>query len=134
MKFKKVLLLILPVVTIILEALPYGAVLNFANPEGEPIRKTFSYFSLTPFGYANFTPFCTAVISCFYFALLIIYCATEKPHILRGVKNLLIVCVGLSFCPLLLGFQHFSLVAGLISVCFIAELVLVLAAKNKYSL
>ena len=132
MKKKKALLFVLPVLTIILEALPYGAVLNFANPEGEPIRKTFSYFSLTPFGYANFAPFCTAVMSCFAFLLLIIYCITEKPRILTGAKNLLIVCVGLSFAPLVLGLQSFTVVAVFISVTLIAELFLVLAVKNKY--
>ena len=44
---------ILPVITIVLEILPYGAVCNFANPEGEVLRETFSNFDLTPFGYAN---------------------------------------------------------------------------------
>ena len=134
MKIKKGLLLILPALIIILEALPYGAVLNFANPEGETIRKTFSYFSLTPFGYANFAPFYTAVISCLAFILLIVYCITEKALVFRGAKNLLIVGVGLSFCPLIFGFDSFSLVAGIISVSLIAELILVLAVKNKNSL
>ena len=54
---KRLLYLILPLVTVILELLPYGAVCNFMNPEGDPWRETFSYFSLTPFGYANFAPF-----------------------------------------------------------------------------
>lgn len=44
----------------VLELLPYGAVCNFANPDGKPWRRTYSYFDLTPFGYANFAPFLTA--------------------------------------------------------------------------
>lgn len=47
---KRFLYLIFPAVALILEILPFGAVCNFANPDGEPWRETFSYFSLTPFG------------------------------------------------------------------------------------
>ncbi len=36
MKMKKVALLILSIATLIFELLPYGVVLNFANPDGEP--------------------------------------------------------------------------------------------------
>ena len=57
MKIKKSLFVVLPLVALILELLPNGVVLNFANPDGEPWRRTYSYFSLTPFGYANFGPF-----------------------------------------------------------------------------
>ena len=37
---KRLTYLILPVVTLILEILPYGAVCQFANPEGAPWRET----------------------------------------------------------------------------------------------
>ena len=47
MKKYKITLLVSVAASIILEALPYGAVCNFATPE-ETIRQTFSYFSLTP--------------------------------------------------------------------------------------
>ena len=49
MKMKKLLLVSFPIIAFVLELLPYGVVLNFANPEGEPWRRTYSYFSLTPF-------------------------------------------------------------------------------------
>ena len=75
---KRSLYLLLPVITLILEILPYGAVLHFGNPEGEPWRKTFSYFDPTPFGYANFAPLLTAVITCVVFVLLAVYCLTGK--------------------------------------------------------
>lgn len=64
MKMKKLLLVSFPIIAFVLELLPYGVVLNFANPEGEPWRRTYSYFSLTPFGYANFGPFITAILTC----------------------------------------------------------------------
>ena len=64
MKKKWCLLFIFPLAALILELLPYGAVLRFARPDGaEPFRQTFSYFNLTPFGYANFGPFLTAVLT-----------------------------------------------------------------------
>ena len=42
----------------ILELLPYGTVLPFAVT----LRRAFSYFGLTPFGYADFPPFLTALL------------------------------------------------------------------------
>lgn len=131
MKSKKALLLILPVITLILEALPYGAVLNFANPEGEPVRKNFSYFSLTPFGYANFAPFLTAIITCIIFVSLVIYFITKKEFIFKEAKGLLAVGVVLSLCPLGFGVDSFTLVAALISITLAAELVLALCLNKQ---
>lgn len=39
-----------------LEAAPYGVVLLFAPGPGERVRRSFSYFSLTPVGYGDFLP------------------------------------------------------------------------------
>jgi len=129
-KIKK-LLLILPVVTVILEALPYGAVLNFANPEGDPIRKTFSYFSLTPFGYANFAPFITAIITCIVFVMLLLYCITEKAFALKASKGLLVAGFVLSLCPLAFGVKSFTVVAMFISLSLFAQLVSVFFSKSS---
>lgn len=73
MKKRAYTLLILPVVAIVLEALPYGAVLNFAD-ESQTYRETFSYFSLTPYGYANFGPLIAAVLTCVALLLVKRYC------------------------------------------------------------
>ncbi|MBQ8558938.1 MAG: hypothetical protein IJ439_03015 [Tyzzerella sp.] len=73
MKIKKFLLAGLSLSAFILELLPVGVVLNFANPEGEPWRRTYSYFSLTPVGYANFGPFITAVLTCDLLVQVAIY-------------------------------------------------------------
>ena len=59
----KFIMLFTTFVALILEILPYGAVCNFANPDGEPWRYTYSYFDLTPFGYANFAPFIVALLT-----------------------------------------------------------------------
>ena len=122
---KRSLYLILPIITLILEILPYGAVCNFANPEGEPWRKTFSYFDLTPFGYANFAPFITAIITCMVLALLLVYLITDKARAITLAKILLYVDSALSLCPLLYGISFFSVIGALITATIIAELLFI---------
>ncbi len=63
---KRIPYLLLPLITLILEILPYGAVCNFAT-ETRRIRELYSYFDLTPYGYANFAPFLTALLTCIIF-------------------------------------------------------------------
>lgn len=115
---------ILPIVTLVLEILPYGAVCNFANPEGAPWRRTFSYFDLTPFGYANFAPLLTAITTCVILALLLIYLFTGKNRIVAIIKVMLCAGTVLSLCPLLFGVRFFSVVGALITVSFVAEFIL----------
>ena len=43
---KKISLVVFPALTIVLEALPLGAVCTFAPSPTERVRETFSYFSL----------------------------------------------------------------------------------------
>ena len=116
--------MILPIITLILEILPYGAVCNFANPEGEPWRQTFSYFDLTPFGYANFAPFLTALITCLIFVLMLVFCIKGNVRTAVKAKNLLYAAVVMSLGPLVFGFAYFSLVAGLITLSLIAQLMI----------
>lgn len=135
---KRLLYLILPIITLILEILPYGAICNFANPEGEPWRKTFSYFDLTPFGYANFAPFLTAIITCLIFVLLIIYSIKGNIRTAIKAKNILYVAIILSLGPLIFGITYFSLVGSLITLLLIAELLLLIfniknSTKNSNS-
>ena len=127
---KRFLYLILPIITLILEILPYGAVCNFANPEGENWRKTFSYFNLTPFGYANFAPFLTALTTCVVLILLLVNLFAYSPRTIKAVKALLYISVVLSLCPLLYGIDFFSAVGALITVSLIAESVLIFAAAK----
>ena len=129
---KRLLYLILPIVTLILEILPYGAVLNFMRPpasgqDDAPIghfRELYSYFDLTPFGYANFAPFITAIITCTVLLLMVVYCLTGNLKWASAAKNVLYVCTAISLCPLLYGIHFFSVVGGLITAALIAELLL----------
>ena len=129
---KRLLYLILPVITLVLEILPYGAVCNFANPDGGPWRQTFSYFDLTPFGYANFAPFLTALATCLIFVLLVVYCVNGKVAIAGAAKKLLVAAGLLSLGPLMLGISYYSLEAGLITLSLFSELLfLQFTVKNS---
>ena len=128
---KRLLYVLLPIVTLILEILPYGAVCNFANPEGEPFRKTFSYFDLTPFGYANFAPLITAIITCIVFLLIVIFCITGNPKWACKARNILCVCAAFSLGPLVLGVRFFSIVGALITVSLVAELLVIQFTLRK---
>jgi len=129
--------LILPVITLILEILPYGAVCNFSNPDGEPLRETFSYFDLLPFGYANFAPLLTAITTCVILVLLLVYLFTDKYRMISITKGLLCIGTVLSLCPLfLLGSSFFSACGALITISLAAELIvlfIVCKVKNKMS-
>ena len=122
---KRFLYPILPTVTLILEALPYGAVCNFSDGEGKHLRKTFSYFDLTPFGYANFAPLITAILTCVAFILLMIYCFTGNKSIARAAVIVFCICSVISLAPLLYGIEYFSVVGAMITASLIAEFLLI---------
>ena len=121
---KRFLYLVLPIITLILEVLPYGAVCIFASSPTDRIRETFSYFDLTPFGYANFAPFLTALITCLIFVLLFIYWLKGNTVFAIKAKNILFVATVMSLGPLVFGLSYFSVVGALITTCLIAELLL----------
>lgn len=128
---KRILYLIFPIITLILEILSFGAVCNFANPEGESIRNTYSYVDLTPYGYSNFAPFLTAIITCVILVLLIVYLFSSKEKMLAVIKIMLCVAIALSLCPLLQGFNYFSLIGGMISLSLVITLLITLFIKAK---
>ena len=119
---KRFLYLVLPIITLILEVLPYGAVCIFASSPTDRIRETFSYFDLTPFGYANFAPLFTAIITCLVFILLLVYCVKGNVRFAIKAKNILCVALVMSLGPLVFGIAYFSVVGGFITASLLAEL------------
>ena len=112
---KKLIMLFTTLIALVLEILPYGAVCNFANPEGEPWRRTYSYFDLTPFGYANFAPFIVALLTCVLIILIVVSLVSKK--LLRTpILAVSAIVTVLSLAPLLYGIRFFSVVGALISV------------------
>ena len=119
---KRFMYLVLPIITLILEVLPYGAVCIFASSPTDRIRETFSYFDLTPFGYANFAPLFTAIITCLVFILLLVYCVKGNVRFAIKAKNILCVALVMSLGPLVFGIAYFSVVGGFITASLLAEL------------
>lgn len=116
---RKILSLIIILAVVILELLPYGAVLNFANPEGEPWRKTFSYFSLTPFGYANFAPFLTAVLSVVILLHIIVAVVVKSKDLWKGIRVESAIASVLSFLPVSFGFESYSGIGFAITILLV---------------
>lgn len=122
MKYKKQILLILAVAVIILELLPFGAVLRFYSPEDGEMIRTYSYFSLTPYGYANFGPLITAVFSCILLALTVISFFVRKNGLNKAITAISASAFLTSLMPLMFGLSHFSAVGGVISALLLAEM------------
>lgn len=89
------------IVILVLELLPYGAVLNFANAEGEVLRTTYSYFDLTPYGYANFGPFITAILTCVLLVISIINLLVDNDKIKTTIKIVAFIALVASLAPLI---------------------------------
>jgi len=107
-----------------LEASPWGAVCNFAvAPEsgGGVDRQTFSYFDLTPFGYANFGPFLTALLSCVLLVLTVIGCFALKGGLLKCITGLSAAAAVSSLLPLAFGISFYSVVGLLITLLLMAS-------------
>lgn len=132
MKLSGILLTALPAGAVVLETLPYGAVLNFSvqaeNGSFEILRQTYSYFSLTPFGYANFGPLVTALLSCLMLLAGIIYLASGKGR--RAIKIISLIAVFTSIIPLLFGISYFSLLGGIIFILLVFEAAAAFLIKN----
>ena len=135
---KRIRILILPLIALILEILPYGAVCNFMLPSADGtsvgrFRELYSYFDLTPFGYANFAPMITAVLTCVLVLLIVIYCFTGRPGLFNTIRTFVWICTVISLGPLVLGIRFYSVVGGLITMAFIAELFLLYSTLKNQS-
>ena len=128
---KRFLYLLLPIVTLILEILPYGAVCVFAPSPTETVRETFSYFDLLPFGYANFAPLLTSVATCAILALLVVYLFTGGRRVMTVTKVLTGIAELLSLCPLLLGVRYYSVVGAIITLSLAAEFLVLHSASKR---
>ena len=120
---KKIIVLCILLCTLVLEILPYGAVCNFANPEGESWRKTYSYFSLTPYGYANFGPLITAIFTCILLVILVLSLLLKK-NWSKSISIISAIATLTSLAPLMFGISSFSLVGAMISACILATFVI----------
>ena len=126
---RKLIMLFTSLIALVLEILPYGAVCNFANPEGEPWRRTYSYFDLTPFGYANFAPLIVALLTCVLIILIVVSLISKK-QMKMPILAISAIATVLSLASLLYGIRFFSVVGAFISVA-LAFTTVVTFIKNK---
>ena len=131
MKSRKYICLIVIIAVVILELLPYGAVLNFARPpeEGGAWRETFSYFDLTPYGYANFGPFITALLTCSLLVMSVVDLFLSNRRLKNALRIVTFVALIASLGPLLV--NCYSIIGGAISILLLA--VLIISMKKEES-
>ena len=103
--------LALPTAALVLEILPLGGVLKFSGPDFSQI-KTVSYFDLTLWGYASFSPLITGLLTAAAVILGAI-CIVSKSKRAANVQ------LGVTFCgfitallPALMGAEYLN-IAGL---------------------
>lgn len=127
--------IVIAVAIIVLESLPYGAVLNFGEPDPSGkigfIRKTYSYFSLTPFGNADFGPLLTAVLSCALLCLLVISLLLQKPALQSISRVLSVLALLTSLLPLLSGIEYTSGCGWAVSALLLLEIILLRIQKRE---
>ena len=133
MKKQLLLPLLITIIIIILEILPYGAVMVMAEPYGGGIRSTYSYFSLLPYGYANFGPLLTAVASCVLLVLSIIMLASRKKGIITAFLIVSAAALVFSMLPCLYGWKFLSLTGIIISLLLGCEVYLGWRLRNPKS-
>ena len=120
---KKMITLALLLSALVLEILPYGAVLNFANPEGDAWRKTYSYFSMIPYGYGDFGPLITAILTCVLLVIIILSIILKKDWN-KTISVISAIATLTSLAPLMFGISYFSIVGAMISTCILATFVI----------
>lgn len=128
---RKIAMTVLSVLTVILEILPYGAVCVFSDGVTE-YRETYSYFDLRPFGYANFSPLITAVLSCVILVLCIILCFRKSKKLNKALATLSDLAAVISFVPFLmgLGFRFYGVCAAAITALLAVIFILALSVKK----
>lgn len=128
---RKIAMTVLSILTLILEILPYGAVCVFSDGVTE-YRETYSCFDLRPFGYANFSPLITAVLSCVILVLCIILCFRKSKKLNKALATLSGLAAVISFVPFLmgLGFRFYGVCAAAITALLAVIFILALSVKK----
>lgn len=132
MKLKDKILALCSFVLIVLEILPYGVICYFMEDEAEEIKKLFSYFSLTPFGYANFYPFIVAILSLIIVILCIIILFKNSNKTRLTVSIISALSAIISLYPVVLGTRYFSILGIIITLCLV--IIFVLSLKSYLSI
>ena len=119
---KNMIILAVLLVIFVLEILPYGAVLNFADDGDKVLKQTYSYFDLIPYGYANFGPFITAILTCVLILMNVVNLFIGGKKMQSAIKILMCAALITSLFPLMI--SSYSVLGGIISgLLFVAFLI-----------
>ncbi len=130
---KRLYVLLLPVITLILEMLPFGVKMKFAPSETERIIKEFAYFDPISFGYGNPWPFFTSILTVVILALLIIYVIKSNKNIFIASKIITAATILISLGALLVAIPEFTALAVIIPITLLLELIILFIPFNKVS-
>ncbi len=116
-----------------LELLPCGAVLIFADGPENKVMKTFSYFSFVPFGYANFWPLITALLTAVALALSAVRLLKKSAAAKTRDAVFIIKALALIFSllPLMYGGEYMNTVSYAVSGSLIVSGALTAVEKIK---
>lgn len=100
-------LLAITVMILILEIIPYGAVLEFAHMTPELTvdcyRQYFSYFDPIVYGYGHFGPLLTAVLTCLLAVVTVISVFLENRAVRIALRVVSVLTLLFSLTPMLTG-------------------------------
>ncbi len=128
---KKVLAIVLTVAALVLEILPYGAVLRFANPDPSQVVSTkYSYFDPILYGYANVGPMLTGILTIAILGLLIVYCLRGKGRL--PLQIVTVIAAFTSLLPVLMfGILYVTIIGVCITVLLAGVCALTFTMKKK---
>ncbi len=122
MKKTKIVHLVAVALALVAMILPYGSICRIISPSATGVQhetlETYSYFDLFPFGYGNFAPFLTAILTVAVLALLVSYMCFLKESRMLQIVLMVISCAAFVFSllPLVLyGLKFFNATAMIIS-------------------
>ena len=125
MKLRRTLAFFFAVATLILECLPYGAVLKFAVDEGRTERKFFSFFDLTVYGNGNFFPFLTGILTVLLVLSMVMYWMKKTEKAQRSAFLLALCGIVFSVLPAVFyGLDYLTPTSGIVTGCLLISALL----------
>ncbi len=134
MKKRRIAMLILPLAAFVLELLPFGAVLIFAEMYGNrpaSHRVGYSYFDLTLVGYANFGPFIAGMMTVAALIFAAVYGLWGKKGALLGAAAASGLGAVASIWPLVYGIDFYNIISAAITLLLAACAVLAFRTAAK---
>lgn len=123
-------------IAIILEALPYGAVLVFSPSPDESLVRLYSYFNFITFAYANFAPSLTATLTVTLAVMsLTANLVKRKATRLRNTQFIItLVATVISICPAFYGYEYVTVIGVVITLLLAISAIFCAIANAKIAI